>query len=454
MDFGAIPPEVTSGQMYSGPGSGPMLAAAAAWDGLAAELHSAAVSYGSAISGLISGSWEGPSSESMAAAAAPYVAWMSATAAQAKEAATQAAAAAGAYETAFAGIVPPPVVAANRSQLASLLATNIFGQNTAAIATTEAHYGEMWAQNAATMYGYAGSSAAATQVTPFTAPPPTTTAAGPAGQAAAVASAQSASSSGGASGLIPQILQDLASASTQYNTDMGNLLNSLTGNSSASSMYSSLFSSAASITKFSTLANDSMSVPNLGMVQFKTFFHPPASAPDIPKSALGAGLGGMRPALSSGVARAVSAGMGDASLVGALSVPPSWAGATPTIRLAATVLPSTSLAAAPAVDIPANLLSPMALGSLTGGAVGGSAPRVISGGGLRGRAGTGSKEPVKLDSVIAKLQRQPESVQHWNVDEAGLDDLLAELSKKPGIHAVHLSAPDQAAPGMPESRLG
>ena len=161
--------------MYAGPGSGSMLAAAAAWDGLAAELRSAAASYGSVISELTSGSWLGPSSTAMAAAAAPYVAWMSATAGQAELAATQAQAAAGAYEAAFAMTVPPPLIAANRAQLAMLVATNFLGQNTPAIAATEAQYAEMWAQDAAAMYGYAASSAATTaKLTPFTAAPQTT----------------------------------------------------------------------------------------------------------------------------------------------------------------------------------------------------------------------------------------------------------------------------------------
>ncbi len=47
MDFGALPPEINSGRMYSGPGSGPMLAAAAAWDGVAVELGLAATGYDS-----------------------------------------------------------------------------------------------------------------------------------------------------------------------------------------------------------------------------------------------------------------------------------------------------------------------------------------------------------------------------------------------------------------------
>src|SRR5258708_23878089 len=100
LDFGALPPEINSGRMYLGPGSGPMLAAAAAWDELAAELQSTAASYGSTIEGLTVGPWTGPSSTAMAAAAAPYGASMSATRAQAEQAASQAKIAAGAYETA------------------------------------------------------------------------------------------------------------------------------------------------------------------------------------------------------------------------------------------------------------------------------------------------------------------------------------------------------------------
>ncbi|CKM88135.1 PPE family protein [Mycobacterium tuberculosis] len=128
MDFGLQPPEITSGEMYLGPGASPMLAAAVAWDGLAAELQSMAASYASIVEGMASESWLGPSSAGMAAAAAPYVTWMSGTSAQAKAAADQARAAVVAYETAFAAVVPPPQIAANRSQLISLVATNIFGQ--------------------------------------------------------------------------------------------------------------------------------------------------------------------------------------------------------------------------------------------------------------------------------------------------------------------------------------
>ena len=55
-----LPPEINSGLLYTGPGSGPMFAAADAWEGLAAELHSAASSYESVVAGLTKRPWNGP----------------------------------------------------------------------------------------------------------------------------------------------------------------------------------------------------------------------------------------------------------------------------------------------------------------------------------------------------------------------------------------------------------
>ncbi len=45
-----LPPEINSGRMYSGAGSGPMWAAASAWQGLGAELSSAGTAYRSVVS--------------------------------------------------------------------------------------------------------------------------------------------------------------------------------------------------------------------------------------------------------------------------------------------------------------------------------------------------------------------------------------------------------------------
>ncbi|EFG79853.1 PPE family protein, partial [Mycobacterium parascrofulaceum ATCC BAA-614] len=174
MDFAVLPPEVNSARMYAGPGSGPMLAAAMAWDELAAALQSTANSYQAEITALTSGPWVGPSAAAMVAAIAPYLEWMRTTGAQAEVTATKTRGAAFAYETAFAETVPPPVITANRTLLATLVATNFLGQNTPAIATTETEYAEMWARDTAAMFGYAGSTATATRLTPFAQPEQTT----------------------------------------------------------------------------------------------------------------------------------------------------------------------------------------------------------------------------------------------------------------------------------------
>lgn len=170
--FAFLPPEVNSGRMYSGPGSGSLLAAAASWDSLAAELETTAQSCQSILSTLTGLHWHGPASAAMAAAAAPYLGWLQATGEQTRQTAMQARAAAAAYELAHAMTVPSTAVTANRVQLAALIATNFFGQNTAAIAATEAQYCEYWAIDAAAMYGYAAGSAAASELTPFASPRP------------------------------------------------------------------------------------------------------------------------------------------------------------------------------------------------------------------------------------------------------------------------------------------
>src|ERR1700739_65796 len=163
-----------------------MLPAAQAWGGLADELYTTASAYQSAVSELTSGAWSGPSSTAMSAATGTYVEWLSATAAQAEGTAAQARAAVAGYEAAFAMTVPPPEIAANRSLLAVLVATNFLGINAPAIADTEAQHAELWAQDTVAMYGYAGSSAAATVLTPFTSPEQNTNPDGTASQAAAV----------------------------------------------------------------------------------------------------------------------------------------------------------------------------------------------------------------------------------------------------------------------------
>jgi PPE-repeat protein len=370
MDFAMLPPEINSGRMYAGPGSGPMLAAAAAWDGLAAELYSAATSYQSVILGLTAGPWLGPSSASMAAAAATYVAWTNTTAAQAEQTAAQAKAAAAAYETAFAATVPPPVIAANRSLLMALIATNVLGQNTPAIAATQTQYAEMWAQDAAAMYGYAGSSASATTLTPFTPPGPTTSPGGLAGQASAIAQATGASA-------VPTALQGLASplapTSGATSSAVTGILQSLgltsplgyvdgAVSSAGLGVAAGAWQSASSADTAMLAADDQMNTMN-----------------DHFMGSLGQ-LTGMEGRIMNrfdqlgAVRTVVSAGVGQATPVGALSVPQAWTTAAPAIRLAAVALPVTSLGAAPEVfaSSPGSLFSEMALASMAQRAIGGT----------------------------------------------------------------------------------
>jgi PPE-repeat protein len=364
MDFGALPPEINSARMYAGPGSGPMLAAASAWDVLAAELGSAASSYSSVVTGLAEGSWLGPASASMAAAVTPYVDWMTTTASQAEETGYQARAAAAAYEAAFAMTVPPAEVAANRAQLAALVATNVLGQNTPAIAATEALYAEMWAQDAAAMYGYAGSSAAASTVTPFGSPPETTNAAGAASQAGTVAQATGTSSSAGVQSTLSQVVSTLPNAlqgmasplssapvnpfapgSNTATTGIAGLLNLISGQSGSavggflnSTGWNGLLSgnwfNPASISPAVTSAFADIGFLAVAGQGFGSA-NPGLFAGAITPAAMsGAGLAHAGSAIgslgsSSLGGSAVSAGMGRATLVGAMSVPHSWAAATP-----------------------------------------------------------------------------------------------------------------------------
>ncbi|WP_152317843.1 PPE family protein, partial [Mycobacterium tuberculosis] len=95
----------------------------------------------------------------------------SAAAASAESAAGQARAVVGVFEAALAATVDPFVIAANRSRLVSLALSNLFGQNTPAIAAAEFDYELMWAQDVAAMLGYhTGASAAAEALAPFGSP--------------------------------------------------------------------------------------------------------------------------------------------------------------------------------------------------------------------------------------------------------------------------------------------
>jgi PPE-repeat protein len=410
MDFGTYPPEINSLRMYTGPGAAPMLTAAQAWQGLAAELHSAANSYQSVISGLTTGPWQGPASASMAAAAATYVTWLNATAAQAEETAAQAKAVAAAYQTAFTSTVPPPMVAANRSQLMTLVATNLFGRNTQAIAATEAQYAEMWAQDTAAMYGYAASSASATSLTPFNPPQQNTNPGGAAEQSAAVTQATGTAAGNAQSTIqqafssVPNALQSLATgAATSAQTDPLSTL---------SNLISIFLDAPAAIATFGAdipFGTIGVVALPLDIIGAGTGLHTddivsgwngqqawpetgPAPVEPFPARLLNLPPGTMPPP-------SLAAGLGEANTVGALSVPPTWTVATPAVKPISYTLPAlsettVSTTAGPAAEAGSgSMLSEMALAGMAGRAMAGTVGTGASRG--PGKAAKGASAPAR-----------------------------------------------------------
>jgi PPE-repeat protein len=337
MDFGALPPEINSARMYSGPGSAPMRTASAAWNLLAAELESAATQYQSTID-ILDDEWLGPTSATMAAAVDPYITWMNTTSAQAEQTAAQASAAASAYEAAYAMTVPPVEVAANRTQLAMLVATNVIGQNTPAIAANEAMYGEMWAQDAAAMYGYAGSSAAASSVKAFTQPPETSNPAAQATQGSAVTQANGASTGAGVQSQLQQLTSTIPSSLKQLTSPVSAATNAA---AQPTGFIGDLldFLDGADGNPFGTFLNSSLVN---GLVS-GSYVSPALVVPAITSgladinslAPTGEAVGGAltAPAFASGmitpapVMPSVGVSVDTGTLVGKLSVPPAWTAA-------------------------------------------------------------------------------------------------------------------------------
>jgi PPE-repeat protein len=363
MDFGALPPEVNSGRMYSGPGPATLLAASAEWDELAAEMHLAASRCESVVAELISASWTGASSTAMRAAVLPYAGWIRATAAHCEDVAAKAAVAATAYETAFAMTVPPPMIVANRVRLATLIASNLIGQNTPAIMVAEAEYSEMWARDAAAMYGYAANSASASGLSAFAPPPRTTDPGGPAGASTTLLSSAATT------------LQGLAGPGSGVATTAGaGAPLAASGISSSLTMLAQLAKSSKGVTTSTTAGMKAAS--QLANTMTSLLDIPSSTAPEIGSSALGFGSDGfglstdisgfaldltgsglelvggdsllgaeeaipaelgaagsldvlnpLADPWSAGLGGEPSAGLGQASQLGTLSVPPAWANA-------------------------------------------------------------------------------------------------------------------------------
>jgi PPE-repeat protein len=394
-DLGLLPPEVSSALIYAGPGSSSLMAAASAWNGLAAELNSAALGYDKVVTSLASEEWLGPASASMAAAVQPYVDWMTATAAQAEEAAAQAQSAAAAYETVLASVVPPPLIAANRTELAQATATNVLGLNNGVIAQLEAQYAEFWAQNAAALYSYAGQSAAATKVTPYQNAPTIVNPSAATTQAAAVSAAQASPAA--------SLQQTLQGYLTQIQQQLGQLAGPLANPTSTTSAVNAFQSSNPLLQEAWFLFSGQSTLPtNLGTLvngysPYAGLFY---NTEGLPYFSVGMGnsfvqvaksvgaIGGAAPAAAAAVPKALpnlggllgggagaAAHLGSATSIGKLSVPATWAGNVAPVTSHATAIPVSTVSAAPESAGPGNLLGGMPLAGVGSGAGTGAGPR-------------------------------------------------------------------------------
>jgi len=373
--FTLLPPEVNSWLMFAGVGSGPMFVAAGAWDALSADLAGAASSFSSVISGLADGAWTGPAALAMAAAAAPYMGWLNSAADQAAVAATQARVAATAFETARAATVPTAAVTANRAQLMALIATNILGQNTPAIAMTELEYMEMWLQDVAAMVGYHGGAMSVAAVLPsFSAPPVSL-----AGLGGMVSAAASSAVSAVASPLAG--LGGLASGITSELSAIPSSLSSLT----------SLASPLSAVAEVGTLPVSMLISPLMSVAQGAGHVAPALAGATEGAADPAKFVGSAAPAMKGlggvGGLGDVGGGLGRARLVGAMSVPASWEGSMPGKMVSSAMsglgpgVAAPAPAAAPTGGMPMMPMMPMSggAGGMPNGALGrgGASPHVV-----------------------------------------------------------------------------
>jgi PPE-repeat protein len=386
MSFSLFPPEINSALMFSGAGSGPLMEASTAWNDLAADLESTATQYQTVVTNLVTGSWLGPSSAQMASATAPYIAWLQGTAATAAQTGAQAQAAAGAYQTAYASMVPLPEIAANRALLAELVSNNFLGQNTGAIATTEANYLDMWIQDALGMDTYQVNSSAASALPAQVAAPQVASGASP---AAAVAAADPAD----ASTIIEGLLQDFAElfgvtgagptslSATDLVSWLGTVATGIAGNPSAALLpvqatyYMGMLGSTPARMFMSSGSSSASSAGSTLASSTDTLMENVGKFIDGKMGGVMSGVGGQ---LSSWGSR-ISAGMAAAQHLGGLSVPNAWHGMAPEMARAAPIMPETSVAAPTMhAGLPSSPFSQGLMGALAGRGVSSMGSRVAT----------------------------------------------------------------------------
>ncbi|OIN82868.1 PPE family protein [Mycobacterium malmoense] len=226
----------------------------------------------------------------------------------------------------------------------AMVATNFVGQNTPAIAATEADYAEMWVQDAAAMYGYAASSSVATALTPFGEPPQTTNTGG---QSAAAAQAVTGSTTGQAQttlselmAALPQQVQALAATADPSAASPWEWLAQLNSLVPApvltafTDMNTFIFGPTQPFWQWVFTGGNIGSYSLAAKSDVESHLPKSPTPPKLPERLVGTGPG------SAGMRGPVLVSVGQATSIGRLSVPPSWASATPADNPAAEPLAS------------------------------------------------------------------------------------------------------------------
>lgn len=343
----SLPPEITSALIESGPGAESLIQAAGAWQELGASLEESAENYASALSSL-AGNWRGPSSSAMVQAVEPYITWVRTTAQQTQVLSASTQAAATAFNSVRAAIVPLALVVANRTLLVQLLATNEFGNKLPAIAETEQEYQDMWADNSAAMIRYQAASAQATTTLPqFSSPPSITNSTATNVEAAAAQTASPAATSTAAAANPLDFLQQLSSDLSFFNNSNDTL-------GPNANLYNTIFSSGFPINLLSYLAQNqsAQALTNVqsqigqGLSEGESALGPLGAGLGAPGGGLGvpgAGLGSPGIGAFGGISEAPTAAMGAGWSVGKLTAPPAVGSLLPTsqaeVRLASLASP-------------------------------------------------------------------------------------------------------------------
>jgi PPE-repeat protein len=271
----------------------------------------------------------------------------------------------------------------------------------------------MWAQDTAAMYEYAASSASATSLTAFNPPQQNTDPGGSTGQAAAVTQATGTAAGNVQSTVqqafssVPNALQSLATAAPAAATSAqaGDPLGTL------SDLISIFLDAPASIATFAAdipFGVIGVVALPLDIIGAGTGLHTdkivsgwdgeeawPGTG-DQPPTAFPARITGP---IGPSAATALSAGLGEANTVGALSVPPTWAVSTPAVRpisYTLPALPESGAGAVPAVAAEASsssTFSEMALAGMAGRAMAGTVGAGASRG--PGKTAKGASAPAR-----------------------------------------------------------